>query len=108
MPRLSKRQVERLVAVLERDAPDPLARIGLLRDALAEALAVSVGAAPSWEVLVARAARIGDWPAERAALLAAAVSPALLDSADLARVEHALWDAATLLNEEREVRPHRA
>ena len=105
MARLTKAQVEELLAVLADPPPDPAEEVAGLRRALAAALGRVLGAGGSWEDLVVRAALAAGWDAgRRDGLLAAgrADTPAGLEAA-----RERLWGLAAQLNEERDVVPRR-
>src|SRR5206468_11933 len=86
--RLSKQDVEDLLAVVASPPDDLAAEVEGLRAALTEALASVLGRTGSWEELVAAAGLDGQ-----------------LLSADLKTARDAMWDLAARLNEERDVRP---
>ena len=90
---LAKREVEALLAAVDRAPADPAGEVAALVAALSGPLARALGAPPgtAWAELVDRAAARGGWTPERAAAVRAEAPT------DAARA--ALWDLVAELNE---------
>lgn len=96
---LTKRDVERLLAVLDRPPADLGEEVAGLRGALADALGtvLELPAGLGFDELARRGAAIGGWSADRVAQVCAPASSVA--------VRDALWDLLAELNEHRGLTP---